>query len=162
VLLWLNVIAARGEGVAEILRRHWAEYGRDYYARHDYEEVPTEAGEAVMAGLRAALPTLPGRKVGSLTVASADEFSYTDPVDGSVSARQGIRVFFEEDARAVFRLSGTGTSGATIRVYLERYEPDPARQGLDPNEVLAPVAAAAGIIADLEGKTGRAGPSVIA
>jgi phosphoglucomutase len=162
VLLWLNVIAARGEGVAEILRRHWAEYGRDYYARHDYEEVPTEAGEAVMAGLRAALPTLPGRKVGSLTVASADEFSYTDPVDGSVSARQGIRVFFEEDARAVFRLSGTGTSGATIRVYLERYEPDPARQGLDPNEVLAPVAAAAGLIADLEGKTGRTGPSVIA
>jgi phosphoglucomutase len=105
---------------------------------------------------------LVGRKAGGLTVASADEFAYTDPVDGSVSRRQGIRVFFEEGARAVFRLSGTGTSGATIRVYLERYEPDPARQDLDPNEALAEVAAAAREIADLQGKTGYAEPTLIA
>ncbi len=162
VLLWLNVIAARGEGVADILRGHWATFGRDYYVRHDYEGVATQAGEAVMAGLREALPRLPGRRAGALTVASADEFAYTDPVDGSVSTRQGIRILFEEDARAVVRLSGTGTSGATIRVYLERYEPDPSRQGLDPNQALADVAAAARAIADLEAKTGRTAPDVVA
>ncbi len=162
VLMWLTILAERGESVGDILRGHWATYGRDYYVRHDYEEVPTEAGEAVMNGLREALPGLAGRKAGGLTVASADEFAYTDPVDGSVSRRQGIRIFFEEGARAVFRLSGTGTSGATIRVYLERYEPDPARQHLDPNEALAAVAAAAREIADLQGKTGYSEPTLIA
>ena len=162
VLMWLTILAVRGESVGDILRGHWAAYGRDYYLRHDYEGVPTEAGEAVMNDLREALPSLVGRKAGGLTVASADEFAYTDPVDGSVSRRQGIRVFFEEGARAVFRLSGTGTSGATIRVYLERYEPDPARQDLDPNEALAEVAAAAREIADLQGKTGYAEPTLIA
>jgi phosphoglucomutase len=160
--MWLTILAVRGESVGDILRGHWAAYGRDYYLRHDYEGVPTEAGEAVMNDLREALPSLVGRKAGGLTVASADEFAYTDPVDGSVSRRQGIRVFFEEGARAVFRLSGTGTSGATIRVYLERYEPDPARQDLDPNEALAEVAAAAREIADLQGKTGYAEPTLIA
>ncbi|WP_240539872.1 alpha-D-glucose phosphate-specific phosphoglucomutase [Salinarimonas soli] len=162
VLMWLTILAERGESVGEILRQHWATFGRDYYARHDYEEVPTEAGEAVINGLRGLLPGLPGRKVGGLTVAAADEFAYTDPVDGSVSQRQGIRIFFEEGARAVFRLSGTGTSGATIRVYLERYEADPSRQNLDSGEALAAVAAAAREIADIQGKTGRAGPTVIA
>jgi phosphoglucomutase len=162
VLLWLNIIAVRGENVGEILRRHWAEFGRDYYARHDYEEVPTEAADAVMEGLRRQLPDLPGRRVDSLTVKSADEFAYTDPVDGSVATRQGIRIFFEEDARAVFRLSGTGTSGATLRVYLERYAPQPREHDLEIAAALGDVAQAARTVADLAGRIGRTEPSVIA
>ncbi len=126
VLLWLDIIAALGKPAAQIVREHWAEYGRDYYARHDYEGVDSAAADRLMAGLRDRLASLPGTKVAGLTVKTADEFSYADPVDGSVTPRQGIRIYFEEDARAVFRLSGTGTSGATLRVYLERFEPDPA------------------------------------
>ena len=122
VLLWLNILARRRESVREILAAHWAEYGRDYYARHDYEGVDKAAAEALMEDLRRRLPALPGRSCGALTVADADEFSYRDPVDGSSAGGQGLRIFFEENARAVFRLSGTGTVGATLRVYLERYE----------------------------------------
>jgi phosphoglucomutase len=162
VLLWLNTIAARGEQVGEILRKHWAEYGRDYYARHDYEDVPGPAADAVIEGLRRQLPGLAGRRIGKLTVRTADEFAYRDPVDGSVAAQQGIRVFFEEDARAVFRLSGTGTSGATIRVYLERYAAEPEMHDLETELALAEVVAAARTLADLAGLIGRTEPSVIA
>ncbi|QDL91423.1 alpha-D-glucose phosphate-specific phosphoglucomutase [Paroceanicella profunda] len=161
VLLWLNILAVRKQPVAEILAEHWAEFGRDYYSRHDYEGVDKPAAEALMADLRAALPELPGRKLAGLTVREADDFAYTDPVDGSRAAQQGIRIFFEEDARAVFRLSGTGTVGATLRLYVERFEPDPARHDLDAQKALAEVISAAGTLADIAGRTGRAGPDVI-
>jgi phosphoglucomutase len=162
VLLWLNILAVRKEPIRAILEEHWRAHGRDYYVRHDYEELTTEQGDGVMAHLRAALPGLPGRQVGSFRVEAADEFNYTDPVDGSLAAKQGVRIMLSGDARIVFRLSGTGTSGATLRVYLERFEPDPARQGEDPGAVLAPLAAAARELSDLARIAGRTEPSVIA
>ncbi|HZV11437.1 MAG TPA: alpha-D-glucose phosphate-specific phosphoglucomutase, partial [Novosphingobium sp.] len=123
VLLWLNILAVRRQPVAALAAEHWATYGRNYYARHDYEALPTEAANALIAELTASLGSLPGQSFGPLVVAEADSFAYTDPVDGSVSRNQGLRVLFEGGSRIVFRLSGTGTEGATLRVYLERYEP---------------------------------------
>jgi phosphoglucomutase len=161
VLLWLDILAATGKRADALVREHWAAHGRDYYSRHDYEEIDSAAAAGLMEALRAALPSLPGRSVGDLTVSAADDFAYTDPVDGSVTAKQGVRILFAQDARAVFRLSGTGTAGATLRVYLERYEPDSARHGLDAQDVLAPVIAAAREIAGIAEKTGRAEPSVV-
>ncbi len=161
VLLWLNILAVTKKPADRIVRDHWAAFGRDYYARHDYEEIETEGANALMAHLRSRLATLPGARLGGLTVESCDDFSYTDPVDNSVTPKQGVRVLFAEDARAVFRLSGTGTAGATLRVYLERFEPDPARHGLPTAEVLAPVAEAANALADIARFTGREAPSVI-
>jgi phosphoglucomutase len=161
VLLWLDVIAATGKPAARIVRDHWAEYGRDFYARHDYEEVDSQAAQALMQSLRDRLGTLPGQRFCGLTVSACDDFAYTDPVDGSVTAAQGVRILFAEDARAVFRLSGTGTVGATLRVYLEGFEPDPTRHDLAVAEVLAPVIAAARAIAEIERHTGRSEPSVV-
>ena len=161
VLLWLNVLAARGEPVAEILGRHWADLGRDYYSRHDHEGVDKAAAEALMAGLRAQLADLPGRTVEGLTVTAADDFAYTDPVDGSTATGQGVRIVFGEAARVVFRLSGTGTEGATLRVYLERHEPDPSRQSQEPQAALARVVAAADAIAGITEHIGRTRPDVI-
>jgi phosphoglucomutase len=161
VLLWLNILAIRREPVAEIVRDHWARFGRNFYSRHDYEEISAAAGDAVMAALREHVGGLRGQRFGPLTVAHADDFSYRDPIDGSLSERQGIRVLFEGDARIVYRLSGTGTEGATLRVYLERYEPDPAGHDQDPQVALAPLIRIADQIAGIRGRTGRAGPSVI-
>ena len=160
VLLWLNILARRRESVHDILATHWAEYGRDYYTRHDYEGVDKAAAEALMADLRRRLPELPGRSFGALTVAAADDFSYRDPVDGSTASGQGLRIFFEENARAVFRLSGTGTVGATLRVYLERYEEGSGELDLDPQEILAPVIAAAAEIAGIRARLDRDAPDV--
>jgi phosphoglucomutase len=162
VLLWLNIVAARGTTVAQILEDHWRRFGRDYYARHDYVEIDTAAAEGVMEHVRGQLPRLAGQTFGGLTVERADEFTYEDPVDGSIAKGQGLRIFFRENARIVYRLSGTGTQGATIRVYLERYEADPARQALDPAEVFGPLAAIAQQIAEMARRTGRTGPSVVA
>ncbi|MBS0559048.1 MAG: alpha-D-glucose phosphate-specific phosphoglucomutase [Proteobacteria bacterium] len=161
VLVWLDIVAARGLSVADIVRDHWRGFGRDYYTRHDYEAIDTAAGDALMVALREAIPTLPGRGAAGLTVTQADDFAYTDPTDGSVSNRQGVRVMFDNGARAVFRLSGTGTEGATLRVYLETFEPDLARHHLDPQHALAPVIAAADQLAGIAERTGRAGPDVI-
>ncbi|MBU8543657.1 MULTISPECIES: alpha-D-glucose phosphate-specific phosphoglucomutase [Roseomonadaceae] len=161
VLVWLNILASTGQRADAILRDHWARFGRDYYTRHDYEEVDAGAAQGLMQALRDMLPTLPGKVFAGLTVAACDDFSYTDPVDGSVTAQQGVRVLFAEDARAVFRLSGTGTVGATLRVYLERFEPDVARHDAETQAVLAPVIAAAGEIAGIARHTGRDAPSVI-
>lgn len=158
VLLWLDIIAATGQRADAIVRAHWAEYGRDYYARHDYEEVDATAAQGLMQALRGGLGSLVGQRFAGLTVSACDDFAYTDPVDGSVSAQQGVRVHFAEDARAVFRLSGTGTVGATLRVYLERFD---RRHDLPVADVLAPVIAAAREIAGIEQYTGRAEPSVI-
>ena len=158
--MWLNILAVRRQSVADILRAHWATHGRDYYSRHDYEGVDSGRANALIAGLRARLPGLPGANAAGLTVEAADDFRYIDPVDGSVAEHQGIRILFEDGARVVFRLSGTGTEGATLRVYLERFEPDPARHGLDPQQALAAVIAAAEALAGICGHTGRDAPDV--
>ncbi len=161
VLMWLNVLAARRRSVAEIVREHWRGHGRNYYSRHDYEGLDTGAAEALMEALRQALPGLEGRAFGGYRVATADDFSYTDPVDGSISRRQGIRVIFDDGSRIVFRLSGTGTEGATLRVYIERYEPDASRHDLDPQQALGQLIGIAGDIAEIERRTGRKEPTVI-
>ncbi|MDX8516986.1 alpha-D-glucose phosphate-specific phosphoglucomutase [Mesorhizobium dulcispinae] len=161
VLLWLNILAVRGESCKDIVTKHWETYGRNYYSRHDYEEVETERANALVDELRAKLGSLPGTSVRGMTIASADDFAYHDPVDGSVSKNQGIRILFEGGSRVVFRLSGTGTSGATLRVYIERYEPDKARHDLDTQEALADLIAAADDIAGIKSHTGRNKPSVI-
>jgi phosphoglucomutase len=162
VLFWLNVLAARGEPATAILADHWRRYGRHFYQRHDYEDLPIELAGRLIERLRASLPLLTGRRFGGFTVAGADDFAYVDPVDGSVSAHQGVRVEFAEGGRAVYRLSGTGTEGATLRVYLERFEPDPARHGVAPHQALAPIAAAARSLADIPVVLGRSQPSVVA
>jgi phosphoglucomutase len=161
VLLWLNILAVRGLSVAEIMADHWARFGRNYYSRHDYEAIETTRADAMMVALRASLPSLPGRQMAGLTVTAADDFSYEDPVDGTVSKRQGVRVMFEGGARFVMRLSGTGTEGATLRLYLERYAPGPLGLDLDPQEALAPVIAAAEAIAGIARQTGRTAPDVV-
>lgn len=161
VLLWLNILAVRNESVKDIVTKHWAAFGRNYYSRHDYEEVATDAANALMDNLRAQLGTLPGKSFGDLKVREADDFAYHDPVDGSISKNQGIRILFEGGSRVVFRLSGTGTSGATIRVYIERYEPDASRHDLDTQEALADLIAVADEIAGIKARTGRDRPSVI-
>ncbi|CDZ59095.1 Phosphoglucomutase [Neorhizobium galegae bv. orientalis] len=161
VLFWLNIMAARNESVAEIVKSHWAEYGRNYYSRHDYEEVDSEAANLLITALRDKLASLPGQSFGALKVATADDFAYHDPIDGSVSKNQGIRILFEGGSRVVFRLSGTGTSGATIRVYVERYEPDPSRHAIDTQEALADLITVADQISDLRKRTGRDKPTVI-
>lgn len=159
VLLWLNVLASRRQGVAEIVREHWAKYGRNYYSRHDYEAVETEAANGLMDKLRGL--TLAGQTLGRYKVAFNDDFAYTDPVDGSVSTKQGIRIVFADGSRIVYRLSGTGTQGATLRVYIERFEPDPAKHDLDPQDALADLIDIAGELAEIEPWTGRAEPTVI-
>jgi phosphoglucomutase len=161
VLMWLNVIAVRGESVADIVRGHWATYGRNYYTRHDYEEVDASAADALVADLRARLAELPGQSFGGLTVERADDFAYHDPVDGSVTTRQGLRIFFSNGSRIVYRLSGTGTAGATLRVYIEQFEGDSSRQDLDPQIVLADLIALSRTLPDIPGRTGRTAPDVI-
>lgn len=161
VLLWLNILAVRKESAKDIVAKHWAEYGRNYYARHDYEGIDSAAADGLMAALRDRLATLPGTKVGPLTVETADDFAYLDPVDGSESRKQGLRILFEGGSRVVFRLSGTGTSGATLRVYIERFEPDPAGHDLPTAEALADLIAAAETLASIKERTGRAEPDVI-
>ena len=161
VLAWLNVIAGRGQSVADIVTGHWQQYGRNYYCRHDYEGIDSKAANALMDSLRKRLPQLQGSPLGGLDVAYADDFSYTDPIDGSVSERQGIRIGFADGSRIVYRLSGTGTVGATLRVYLESYEPDPARQQLDPQDALSSLITTANVLAEIEQRTGRTAPDVI-
>ncbi len=161
VLFWLNILAARRQSVAEIVTAHWRQYGRNYYSRHDYENVEAEPARALIQRLRDMTTTLPGSKLGSFEVAFADDFAYTDPVDGSIASKQGVRIGFADGSRIVYRLSGTGTQGATLRVYLERYEPDPMKQGLDAQQALADLIAIAGDLAEIESRTGRSQPTVI-
>ena len=161
VLLWLNILAVRRIPVDVLAREHWARFGRNYYARHDYEGLETAHADALMAELKALVPALPGKIIGRLTVSVADSFSYTDPVDGSRSENQGIRVLFEDGSRIVFRLSGTGTQGATLRVYLERYEPAGGKLNEDTAEMLAGQIVAAEQIAGIRRHTSRTAPDVI-
>ena len=157
VLMWLNVLALRRASVAEIVRAHWREYGRNFYSRHDYEEVDSGAANGLMASLREQLATLPG----SHGIVQADDFAYDDPVDGSRTTAQGIRLLFEDGSRIVYRLSGTGTAGATLRVYIERYEPDASRHDIETQAALAPLIALSRAIPDIARRTGRDAPAVI-
>ncbi len=161
VLFWLNIIAARKQSVEAVTREHWAHFGRNVYSRHDYEAIPTEAANSVMKHLKDSFGSLPGQKLGSYTVDVCDDFSYTDPVDNSVSTGQGIRVIFTDGSRIVFRLSGTGTEGATLRVYLEAYDPDIANHHLDAQVALSELIVIAGQLSELKARTGREQPTVI-
>jgi phosphoglucomutase len=159
VLMWLNVLAVRKQPVAEIVREHWARFGRNVYSRHDYEGIDSAAANGLMDHLRGLV--LKGKVLGAYTVAFNDDFAYTDPVDGSVSTKQGIRIVFTDGSRVVFRLSGTGTEGATLRVYIERFEPDVSKHHLDPQVALADLIAIARDVAEIEARTGRTEPTVI-
>ena len=161
VLLWLNILARRRQSVADVVREHWRGYGRNYYSRHDYEEVDEGAAQDLIKHLRHVLPRLKGTSLGGMTVSAADDFAYQDPVDGSSTTGQGIRVLFEDGARIVYRLSGTGTAGATLRVYIERYESDPSRQGLETQAALSPLIILSRSLAEIEARTGRGEASVI-
>jgi len=161
VLFWLNIVARRKQSVEAIVREHWAKYGRNVYSRHDYEGIPTDAASGVMKLLKDSFAALTGAQFGHLQVKLCDDFSYTDPVDGSVSTGQGIRILFVDGSRIVFRLSGTGTEGATLRIYLENYEPDVSKHHLDAQEALATLIGIALKISELRLRTGRDKPTVI-
>ncbi|NER01480.1 MAG: alpha-D-glucose phosphate-specific phosphoglucomutase [Okeania sp. SIO3C4] len=161
VLFWLNILAARQESVENIVKEHWKIYGRNYYSRHDYEGIETDKANTLMENLRSLLPSLPGKQYAQYEVKYADDFSYTDPVDGSVSAKQGIRIGFTDGSRIVFRLSGTGTQGATLRLYVESYEPDASKHDQDTQAALSPLISLADEIAQIKNLTGREKPTVI-
>ncbi len=161
VLFWLNILAATGQSVQQLVQAHWARFGRNVYSRHDYEGVDSAGADALMAALRAQLPALAGQLLDGRRVKLADDFAYTDPIDGSHSERQGVRILFEDGARIVFRLSGTGTEGATLRVYLEAIETDVGRHGVPAQQALAPLIDIAQRLARIEAHTGRTQPSVV-
>jgi phosphoglucomutase len=161
VLLWLNILAARQQSVDDIVRDHWATYGRNYYTRHDYDEVDATVANKLVEDLRAKLPEIAGATFDSLAVSYADDFTYHDPVDGSTSSKQGIRIGFADGSRIVLRLSGTGTVGATLRLYLERYEPAHGQHDLDTQSALSFLISLADRIAGIRERTGRDAPSVI-
>jgi len=161
VLFWLNIVAARKQSVEEIVRAHWAKYGRNFYSRYDYEGLPTEAANGVMQHLRDNFAKLTSKTFGKYTIQTCDDFSYTDPVDGSVSKGQGVRILFSDGSRIIFRLSGTGTEGATLRVYLEAYEMDASHHHLDAQEALKELIQIALSISELQTRTGRDQPTVI-
>ncbi len=161
VLCWLNIIAAKKLSVEAIVKAHWAEYGRNVYSRHDYEAIPTDAANGVMAHIKSQFTSLPAQKFGKYTVSTCDDFSYTDPIDGSISTGQGIRILFADGSRIVFRLSGTGTEGATLRIYLEAFEPNVANHHLDAQVALSEMIEIALEISQLKQRTGRDKPTVI-
>jgi len=161
VLFWLNIIAAKKQGVEAILLAHWREFGRNVYSRHDYESIPADAANGVIAHIKSQFTTLPNQSFGRYTVKSCDDFSYLDPIDGSVSSNQGTRILFTDGSRIVFRLSGTGTEGATLRIYLEAFEPDAAKHYLDAQIALAEMIQIALQISQLVERTGRSAPTVI-
>ncbi len=161
VLFWLNLVAVTGQSVEDLVRGVWKAHGRCVYSRHDYDGIPTEKANALMSELRAKLPSLGGTTVAGQPISWADDFSYTDPVDGSVSQKQGVRVVLADSSRVVFRLSGTGTEGATLRVYLERHEPEPSRQDVPAQAALAPLIALAEAVASIRQHTGMDAPTVM-
>jgi phosphoglucomutase len=163
VLLWLSILAVRRQSVRDIVLAHWAIYGQNYYTRHDYEAVDTQAANQVMQHIESQFSALVGQQFGSLTVSAADNFSYHDSIDGSVSHNQGLRIAFECGSRIVYRLSGTGTSGATIRIYIERFEStqNQARHNLETQAALADLIALARQFSNIQALTGRAEPSAI-
>ena len=161
VLFWLNLIAVTGKSVETIVRDHWRKFGRHFYSRHDYEAIDATVANELINSLREKLPTLSGQVVANMEISFADDFTYKDPVDNHVSKHQGIRIFFKNGDRLIFRLSGTGTVGATLRVYMEHFEPNPAKHDIPVQTVLEPLAKAANLIAEIEKRTGRTKPDVI-
>ena len=161
VLCWLNIIAVRKQSVEDIVRQHWAEYGRNYYTRHDYENIPSESANKLFDNLQDNLSSLNGKEFNGRTITTADNFSYHDPVDGSVSHNQGVRLLFNDGSRIIFRLSGTGTQGATLRLYFERYEADIKQHDLDTQEALYDLIETAELIANIIGYTEMNEPTVI-
>jgi phosphoglucomutase len=161
VLFWLNILASRRISVDDLVREHWRTYGRNYYTRHDYEEIHLAAAHGLMDALRNSTTTLPGKTLGSHKVEAADDFAYHDPVDGSDTPDQGIRVMFEGGSRIVYRLSGTGTVGATLRVYIEHYEPSSGKLDQDTQTALGPLIGLSHELAEIEKRTGRKAPTVI-
>jgi phosphoglucomutase len=160
VLFWLNILAVERKSVEDIVRGHWRRFGRNYYSRHDYEALEADAAGKLIDALRESLSSLPGKRFGAYLVERADDFAYTDPVDQSVSTKQGIRVEFSDGSRIVYRLSGTGTEGATLRVYIERFEPDGTKHDIQIRTALAGLIAAADEIAQIRARTGRERPTV--
>ncbi len=161
VVFWLNILAVRQQSVEDILREHWLKYGRNFYTRHDYESIDSNIAKNIMVQLHDNIATLAGKTFGTRRVAYSDDFSYTDPIDGSISTGQGIRIGFEDGARIVFRLSGTGTEGATLRIYVEAYEADPAKHSQDTQHALADLINIANQLSGIREKTGRMEPTVI-
>ena len=161
VLCWLNIIAEKKQSVEAIVKAHWVEYGRNVYSRHDYEAIPTDAANGVMAHIKTQFTSLPNKTLGKYTVNTCDDFSYTDPIDGSISTGQGIRIMFKDGSRIVYRLSGTGTEGATLRIYLEAYEPNVANHHLDAQVALSEMIQIALEISELKQRTGHDKPTVI-
>ncbi|MBD2023586.1 alpha-D-glucose phosphate-specific phosphoglucomutase [Leptolyngbya sp. FACHB-711] len=161
VLFWLNLIAVQQQSVEQIVQNHWRTYGRNYYSRHDYEGIETDRAETLIAQLRSKLPSLKGERFGQYEVQYSDDFAYLDPIDGSISQQQGIRIGFTDGSRIVFRLSGTGTQGATLRVYLERYEPNINCQSFEVQQTLTDFIEIADRLAQIRSLTGMAQPTVI-
>ena len=161
VLFWLNIVAKKSQSVSQIVTEHWQKYGRDIYSRHDYEAVESDIANSIMDHLRAQLSSLTNQVFGSYSVKYADEFSYTDPIDNSVSAQQGIRIGFTDGSRIIFRLSGTGTVGATLRIYVEKYEADASKHNQDPQDALAELIELAERFCEIKKRTGRIEPTVI-
>ena len=160
VLLWLNILAVKRVSVATLMQDHWSRYGRDYYSRHDYEGVDKAAAESLMESLRQKLADLPGSTINGLSITAADDFSYTDPVDGSKTEHQGVRIVFGDTARVVFRLSGTGTMGATLRVYIEQFEDNPTRLNEDSQQMLSALIETAEHLAGIRNRLARDAPDV--
>ena len=161
VLFWLNILAIKRQSVEQIVKRHWLQFGRNVYSRHDYEDLPLDAANGVIEHLRNNFSALIGKSFGRYTIQECDDFSYTDSIDGSVSTKQGLRILFTDGSRIVFRLSGTGTSGATLRIYLEAFEPDTSKHDLDAQVALSEMIQIALQISELKERTGRDKPTVI-
>jgi phosphoglucomutase len=161
VLFWLNVLAVRQESVEQIVRSHWQQYGRNYYSRHDYEAVDSDRANQLVERLRNSFGELPGQQFGAYEIEYADDFSYTDPIDGSISQQQGIRIGFTDGSRIVYRLSGTGTQGATLRLYLESYEANIAKQSQETQQALGELIAIANALGQVREHTQMEQPTVI-
>ena len=161
MLFWLNILAKRREPVAQIMAEHWSRFGRHYYSRHDYEAIASEAAHGLYDRLKGMLPTLVGQEFAGRSIATADDFSYSDPVDGSLTTGQGLRLLLDDGSRVVFRLSGTGTQGATLRLYLESYVPPSGNLQQDPQQALADLITAADQLAEIKLRTGMDVPTVI-
>ncbi len=161
VLFWLNILAIKRQSVEQIVKRHWLQFGRNVYSRHDYEDLALDAANGVIEHLRNSFSAMTGQAFGPYTIKTCDDFSYTDPIDGSISTKQGLRVLFTDGSRIIFRLSGTGTSGATLRIYLEAFEPDTSKHDLDAQIALAEMIQIALQISELKQRTGRDKPTVI-
>jgi phosphoglucomutase len=161
VLFWLNILAMRKQSVAEIVKQHWQKFGRNYYTRHDYEAIPSDLAKQLMTDLEAKFPSLVGQSLAGRTVSYADNFSYTDPVDNSVSSKQGLRIGFKDGARIILRLSGTGTEGATLRVYIESYEDAADKLHQETQSALKDLITLADNLAEITSRTGRTEPTVI-